>query len=80
MNLVVYAVPFFILAMVVELAYGYLKRRNTYRLNDSVSSLFLGILSQARRFVTLAEQAIRQEPHSWLWSNRRWKRSREISD
>jgi sterol desaturase/sphingolipid hydroxylase (fatty acid hydroxylase superfamily) len=53
MNLVVYAVPFFIAAMVFELAYGYFKRNNTYRLNDSLSSLFLGILSQARRFVTL---------------------------
>ena len=53
MNLVVYAVPFFILAIVLELVYGLAVRRNTYRLNDSVSSLFLGILSQARRFVTL---------------------------
>ncbi|MEH6582801.1 MAG: lysophospholipid acyltransferase family protein [Halioglobus sp.] len=26
------------------------------------------------RYVALAEQAIRQEPESWLWSNRRWKR------
>ena len=26
------------------------------------------------RYVRLAEQAIRDEPHSWLWSNRRWKR------
>lgn len=53
MNLIIYAVPFFILAIVLELTYGLLKRRNTYRLNDSVSSLFLGVLSQARRFVTL---------------------------
>ena len=53
MNLVVYAVPFFILAIVVELVYGLLRHRNTYRLNDSVGSLFLGTLSQARRFVTL---------------------------
>ena len=53
MDLVVYAVPFFILAMLVELAYGLVKGRNTLRLNDSVSSLFLGTLSQARRFVTL---------------------------
>ena len=28
------------------------------------------------RFVELAEQAIRSEPESWLWSNRRWKRDR----
>lgn len=53
MDLVQYAIPFFILAMLVELAYGVMVQRNTYRLNDSVSSLSLGVLSQARRFVTL---------------------------
>jgi len=29
------------------------------------------------RYVRMAEQAIRSEPESWLWSNRRWKRDRE---
>lgn len=53
MNLVLYAVPFFILAIVLELAYGWATQHNTYRLNDSVSSLSLGVLSQAQRFVTL---------------------------
>ena len=53
MNYVVYAIPFFLLAIVLELVFGLAKRRNTYRLNDSVSSLLLGTLSQARRFVTL---------------------------
>ncbi len=53
MNFVPYAIPFFILAMLLELAWGIHRRRNTYRLNDSVSSLLLGTLSQARRFVTL---------------------------
>jgi len=53
MDLVVYAIPFFILAMLLELGYGIAVKRNTYRINDSVSSLFLGVLSQARRFVTL---------------------------
>jgi sterol desaturase/sphingolipid hydroxylase (fatty acid hydroxylase superfamily) len=53
MDLVKYAVPFFIIAILVELAYGLLRGRNTFRLNDSASSLFLGVLSQARRFVTL---------------------------
>ena len=38
MNLVLYAVPFFILAIVLEFAYGWVKQHNTYRLNDSVSS------------------------------------------
>jgi Kdo2-lipid IVA lauroyltransferase/acyltransferase len=26
------------------------------------------------RYIELAEQAIRREPESWLWTNRRWKR------
>jgi KDO2-lipid IV(A) lauroyltransferase len=29
------------------------------------------------RYVELAEMAIRAQPDSWLWSNRRWKRLRE---
>lgn len=29
------------------------------------------------RFVALAEKAIEDEPESWLWSNRRWKRDPE---
>lgn len=53
MQLIEFAIPFFILAIVAELAYGVWTGRNTYRLNDSVSSLFMGVLSQARRFVTL---------------------------
>ena len=53
MDLIVAAVPFFILAIIGELAFGVFTGRNTYRLNDSVGSLFLGVLSQARAFVTL---------------------------
>ena len=32
------------------------------------------------RFVTLAENAIRSEPESWLWTNRRWKRDRQAEE
>ncbi|WP_439107095.1 sterol desaturase family protein [Congregibacter sp.] len=53
MDLVVYAVPFFILAMILELIWGLRVGRNTYRVNDAVSSLFLGTLSQGRKFITL---------------------------
>ncbi len=28
------------------------------------------------RYIGIAEEAIRAEPESWLWSNRRWKRAR----
>ena len=52
MDLIAYAIPFFILAMIVELGWGLFTGRNTYRVNDAVGSLFLGTLSQTRRFVT----------------------------
>ena len=29
------------------------------------------------RYVELAEKVIKEEPESWLWSNRRWKRDRQ---
>ena len=29
------------------------------------------------RYVEMAERAIRAQPESWLWSNRRWKRQRD---
>lgn len=32
------------------------------------------------RYVELAERAIREEPQSWLWSNRRWKRDRSAEE
>ena len=46
MNYVEVAIPFFILAMGVEYLYGRLVRRQTYRLNDTVNSLALGVLSR----------------------------------
>lgn len=48
MNLVIYAVPFFILALAVEFAWGYYRGENTYRLSDTVNSLQMGTLSRLR--------------------------------
>lgn len=53
MNFVPYAIPFFALAIIIEMTYGAMKGRNTYRLNDGAGSLFMGTISQARRFVVL---------------------------
>jgi len=53
MDLIRLAVPFFLLAIAVELTWGWWNGRNTYRLNDSFSSLMLGILSQAQKFLRL---------------------------
>ena len=44
MDYVPYAVPFFLLAILVELCYGWLKNKNTYRANDALSSMFMGAL------------------------------------
>ena len=47
MDYVPYAVPFFLLAILIELAYGIIKKNNTYRLNDAISSIFMGSLRSA---------------------------------
>ena len=46
MNLVLYAVPFFILALLLEFAWGRRTGRNTYRLADTINSLQMGTLSR----------------------------------
>jgi alkylglycerol monooxygenase len=53
MNLVMYAIPFFVLLMAVEYAYGRARGRNTYRLADTVNSLSLGTLSRLSGLVKL---------------------------
>jgi len=46
-RLVVFVVPVFALLMACEFAWGWLKRRNTYRFSDTIGSLSQGLLSQA---------------------------------
>ena len=46
MNFVQLAIPFFILALLIEFAYGFLVKRQTYRLGDTINSLQLGVLSR----------------------------------
>jgi sterol desaturase/sphingolipid hydroxylase (fatty acid hydroxylase superfamily) len=46
-RLVVLVVPVFALLMACEFAWGWLKRRNTYRFSDTLGSLSQGLLSQA---------------------------------
>ena len=65
MNLIALAVPFFLLAIAVEWLWGRWSGRDTYRLTDAVSSLTLGGLSQARRFVALG---VGGSVYAWLSS------------
>ena len=53
MNLILYAIPFFFLLIMLEFTYGVLRRRNTYRVNDTINSLSLGSLSRLQSLVVL---------------------------
>ena len=53
MDYVPYAVPFFLLAILIELAYGIINKNNTYRLNDAISSLFMGSLRSANGLIII---------------------------
>jgi len=65
MDLIALAVPFFLLAIAIEWSWGRWRGRDTYRLTDAVSSLTLGGLSQARRFVALG---VGGSVYAWLAS------------
>ncbi|MFT5605742.1 MAG: alkylglycerol monooxygenase, partial [Paracoccaceae bacterium] len=53
MNYVAYAVPFFLLLIVLEIGWGLLRKNNTYRVNDSLNSLSLGMLSTLTKLIVL---------------------------
>ncbi|MDP6096517.1 MAG: sterol desaturase family protein [Gammaproteobacteria bacterium] len=53
MDLILYAIPFFFLLIFLELGYGHIRKRNTYRLNDTINSLSLGSLSRLQSLVIL---------------------------
>lgn len=58
MNFVQLAIPYFILAILVESIYGYLRNRQTYRLNDTVNSLQMGMLSRLVGVLRLGFSAV----------------------
>ena len=77
MNFVQLAIPFFILALLIEFAYGFLVKRQTYRLGDTINSLQLGVLSRLVGILRLGFSAL---VISWLvgklgvvsWSPDHW--------
>ena len=52
-QVIVLATPVFLLLIAAEYAYGRAKGRNTYRLNDAVNSISLGMLSEVTKVLTL---------------------------
>lgn len=73
-NLVPYAVPFFVLLIALELFWGWHKGNNTYRINDTINSLALGVLSTSSKLVALniggrIFSGIEQFALPWQWSS-----------
>jgi alkylglycerol monooxygenase len=58
MNYVQIAIPFFILAILLEFSFGVLRKRQTYRLNDTVNSLQMGMLSGLVNVLRLGFSAV----------------------
>ena len=67
MDIVSYATPFFLLAIVLELGWGFFRKNNTYRLNDSVNSLSLGMLSTLAKlaFISIGALVFARVENQW---------------
>ncbi|HEX4896576.1 MAG TPA: hypothetical protein VFV11_09635, partial [Solimonas sp.] len=71
-QVIVLATPVFFLLIAVEYAYGRWRGRNTYRLNDAINSISLGMLSQISAVLTrLFRVGIYTAVFSWVsfWHN-----------
>lgn len=62
-NVIILATPVFFLLIFIELAIGLRRRRNNYRLNDTINSLSLGVLSQVSGVFM---QLLRIGIYAWL--------------
>ena len=74
MDLVPYAIPFFILLILLEVGWGWYTGNNTYRVNDSINSLMLGVLSTSTKLVLLdiggrIFSSLEQSAGLWRWDS-----------
>ncbi len=67
MDIVAYAVPFFLLSIVLELGWGFIRKNNTYRINDSINSLSMGMISTLSKlvFINVSGYVFYQIEHNW---------------
>ena len=77
-KIIVFAIPIFLVFIGLEFAYGWYTRRNNYYLNDALSSLSQGLISQLLALVTqlfqiglyvLVFNAVAIFPHAQLWDS-----------
>ncbi|MRD47042.1 hypothetical protein GHT07_07115 [Caenimonas koreensis DSM 17982] len=64
-QIIVLATPVFFGLIAIELAVGYKRQRNTYRLNDAMNSIGLGMLSQVSAVFT---RLFRVTIYAWIYS------------
>jgi len=58
MDLIAIAVPFFLALILAEFIYGIIRGRNTYRLNDTITSLSMGSLSSLSGLMIVGASAL----------------------
>jgi len=56
--LIFLAIPIFFLMICIELVYGYLKGKNNYRLNDTITSINIGLISRFPTILNLGFQGL----------------------
>ena len=67
MSLIVYAIPFFLACIALEMLISVLKKRKVYRFHDTVTSLNIGFISETIRvLVKLLPCAARSWSHTVL--------------
>ena len=69
-EIVIFAIPIFTVLMALEFAYGWIAKRNTYSLTDTLSNLSQGLLSRLSQFVNqFFHIGIYTLLYHWLWSD-----------
>lgn len=63
-NLIAYAAPIFTLLIIIEFIYGYIRKKNTYRLNDTFTSISLGMISRFPSYLRLGVQGL---VYAWIY-------------
>jgi alkylglycerol monooxygenase len=51
-QVIVFATPVFLALIAIEFAWGWIRKRNTYRLSDAINSMSLGMLSETSSVLT----------------------------
>ena len=64
-DLIAYAAPIFTFMIFCEFVYGYFKNRNNYRLNDTFTSISLGMMSRFPAYLQLGVQGL---VYAFIWN------------